>query len=130
MALIKMCVVPKLQPTTVLAYPVDYDCSCHLLDTHYCYLCLNGSLNPTSASHPPTHSHHPPTHPPTPSTHPHHPPIHPPPPSKTTIHPPTPLLNQARAGCRLAYIWFLRIASVCERRYACVCVSAPEAINN
>ena len=30
-------------------------------------------------------------------------------------------LNQARA-------WFLRIVSV--RMYACVCVSAPEAINN
>ena len=34
-------------------------------------------------------------------------------------------LNQARA-------WFLRIASVRERLYVCVClrVSAPEAINN
>ena len=32
-------------------------------------------------------------------------------------------LNQAHA-------WFLRIASVREHLYACVCVPAPEAINN
>ena len=31
-------------------------------------------------------------------------------------------LNQARAGHRLARTWFLRIASVCERLYAYVCV--------
>ena len=39
------------------------------------------------------------------------------------------LLNQARTGCRLARAWFLRIASVCERLYACVyvcvCVCPP-----
>ena len=34
----------KLQPMTVSAYPVDCDHLCHLLDTQYCCLCLNGSL--------------------------------------------------------------------------------------
>ena len=43
----------KLQPTTVSAYPVDCNCLRHLLNTHYCCLCLNGSYNPPSASHPP-----------------------------------------------------------------------------
>ena len=38
--------------------------------------------------------------------------------------------NQARAGLWLARAWFLIIASVCEFLYACVCVSAPKAINN
>ena len=42
----------KLYPMAVLAYPMDCDCLCHLLDTHYCCLCLNGSLNLPSASHP------------------------------------------------------------------------------
>ena len=51
----------KLHPTAVLAYPVDCDCWCHLLDTH-CY-CMNpsGTLNPPSASHPPPRSPPPPT---------------------------------------------------------------------
>ena len=47
------------------------------------------------------------------------------------------LLNQARAGRRPARAWFLRIAFVWEvsmRVYVCVwmcvCVSAPEAMNN
>ena len=55
----------KLYPTAVLVYPVDCDCLCHLLDTQYCCLYLNGSLNPPSAAHPPLP---PPTpsHPPTP----------------------------------------------------------------
>ena len=43
-------------------------------------------------------------------------------------------LNQACAGHRPVCAWFLRIASVRECLYACVfvcvCVSAPEAINN
>ena len=37
-------------------------------------------------------------------------------------------LNQARASRRPARAWFLSIVSV--RMYACVCVSAPKAINN
>ena len=37
-------------------------------------------------------------------------------------------LNQARSGLRPARAWFLNITSV--RIYACVCVSAPEAMNN
>ena len=45
----------KLHPMAILAYPVDCDCLCHLLDTHYCCLYLNGSLNPPSAFHPPHH---------------------------------------------------------------------------
>ena len=53
----------KLQPTTVLVYPVDCDCLCHLLNTQYCCLFLSGSLNLPPALHP-----HPPNplHPPTP----------------------------------------------------------------
>ena len=44
-------------------------------------------------------------------------------------------LNQARAGHRPARAWFLKINSVRivgMRAYVCVCVcvSAPEAINN
>ena len=39
-------------------------------------------------------------------------------------------LNQARAGCRLARTWFIRIVSVRMYACVCVCVSAPEAINN
>ena len=39
-------------------------------------------------------------------------------------------LNQARAGHRPVHAWFLRITSVRECWYACVCVSVPEAINN
>ena len=39
-------------------------------------------------------------------------------------------LNQAHAGHRPARAWFLEIDTVCERLFACVCVSAPEAINN
>ena len=35
----------KLYPMAVLAYPVDCNSLCHLLDTHHCCLCLNGSLN-------------------------------------------------------------------------------------
>ena len=42
----------KLYPMAVLAYPVDCYCLCHLLNTQYCCLCLNSSLNPPSASHP------------------------------------------------------------------------------
>ena len=41
----------------------------------------------------------------------------------------TPFLNQARAGRRPVSAWFLKIASVCELQYVCVCVR-PEAINN
>ena len=33
-----------------------------------------------------------------------------------------PFLNQSRAGHRLARAWFLRIASVRECLYACVCM--------
>ena len=54
----------KLFPMSVVAYPVDCDCLCHLLDTHYCCLCLNSSFNPPSASHllpPPPAPFHPPT---------------------------------------------------------------------
>ena len=47
------------------------------------------------------------------------------------------LLNQARAGRRPARAWFLRIAfvrevsmRVCVCVWMCVCVSAPEAMNN
>jgi len=43
------------------------------------------------------------------------------------------LLNQARAGRRPARDWFFEIAfvrDVCMRVCVCVCVSAPEAINN
>jgi len=41
------------------------------------------------------------------------------------------LLNQARAGLRLARDWFLEIAFVRDVSMCmCVCVSAPEAINN
>ena len=55
-----MCVVPNCShATTVSAYPVDCDCLCHLMDTHYCSLCLNGSLNLPSASHPPPPHTHP-----------------------------------------------------------------------
>ena len=48
---------------------------------------------------------------------------------------PTYFLNQARAGRRPVHAWFLEIAFVWEvsmRVYVdvCVCVSAPEAINN
>ena len=40
-------------------------------------------------------------------------------------------LNQARAGRRLASTWFLRIAlSMNVDIHVCVCVSAPEVINN
>ena len=43
-------------------------------------------------------------------------------------------LNQARTGHRQACAWFLEIDPVRERLYVClrvcVCVSAPEAINN
>ena len=44
-------------------------------------------------------------------------------------------LNQAHAGRRLACAWFLkidpvRIVSMCVGLRVCVCVSAPEAINN
>ena len=55
----------KLHPTAVLAYPVDCDCLCHLLNTHYCCLCLNGSLNMLSASQPTPTTPRPllPTHP-------------------------------------------------------------------
>ena len=43
------------------------------------------------------------------------------------------LLNQARAGRRPARAWFLKIDPVRivgMRACVCVCVSAPEAINN
>ena len=41
------------------------------------------------------------------------------------------LLNQAHAGHRLVYAWFLRIAFVCECLcFMCACVSAPKAMNN
>ena len=42
-------------------------------------------------------------------------------------------LNQARAGRRPVRAWFLIIDPVrivCMRACVCVCVSAPEAINN
>ena len=38
-------------------------------------------------------------------------------------------LNQVRASQRPACTWFLEIAFVCQVD-VCVCVSAPEAINN
>ena len=38
------------------------------------------------------------------------------------------LLNQVRTGRRPAHAWFLKINLV--RMYVCVCVSAPEAMNN
>ena len=41
------------------------------------------------------------------------------------------LLNQARAGSRPARAWFLKIDPVwIVCMHVCVCVSAPEAINN
>ena len=44
------------------------------------------------------------------------------------------LLNQVHASHRPAHAWFLRIASIRECLYACVCVfacvSTPEAINS
>ena len=46
----------KLQAATVSAYPVDCDRLCHLLDIQYYCLCINGSLNPPSASHPLMHA--------------------------------------------------------------------------
>ena len=48
------------------------------------------------------------------------------------LNQPRKFLNQARAGRRPVRAWFLRIASVREsmRVCVCVCVSAPEAINN
>ena len=45
----------KLYPTAVLAYAVDCDCLCHLLNTQCCFLCLNASLNLPLASLPPAH---------------------------------------------------------------------------
>ena len=84
---------------TVSACPVDCGCLCHLLDTHYCCLSLNGSFNPPSASHPPTPTTPhpptpPPTHPTTPPPHqpPHHPPT-PPPPHPTTPPSPHPTIS-------------------------------------
>ena len=50
----------KLHPTAVQACPVDCDCFCHLLNTHYCCMSLSGSFNPPSASHPPPPPPHPP----------------------------------------------------------------------
>ena len=38
------------------------------------------------------------------------------------------LLNQARVSLQPAHAWFLNIVSV--QMSVCVCVSAPEAINN
>ena len=40
------------------------------------------------------------------------------------------LLNQAGAGPRLVHSWFLEIALVHASVCVCVCVSAPEGINN
>ena len=42
------------------------------------------------------------------------------------------LLNQVCVGCRLAHAGFLIIASVreCLHVNVCVCLSAPEAMNN
>ena len=54
--------VGKLYPTAVLAYPVDCDCLCYLLNTQCCFLCLNGASLQL-----PTHHRHPP---PLPHTHP------------------------------------------------------------
>ena len=45
MASIRVCVVPNCSQQ--LSLPI------HLLDRHYCCLCLNGSLNLPSVSHPP-----------------------------------------------------------------------------
>ena len=39
-------------------------------------------------------------------------------------------LNQARAGLSPAHAWFLKITLVRMYVYVCVCVSAPEAMNN
>ena len=43
-----------------------------------------------------------------------------------------PFFNQGRAGYRPVHAWFLIIASVreCLYVYVCMCVSAPEAMNN
>ena len=43
---------------------------------------------------------------------------------------PRKFLNQARAGHRPAHAWFLEITSVQMYVCVCVCVSAPEAMNN
>ena len=55
----------KLYPTAVLVNPVDCDCLYCLLNTQRCFLCLNGSLGPSSVSHSP-----PPPHAPLPHAHP------------------------------------------------------------
>ena len=39
-------------------------------------------------------------------------------------------LNQARTGLQPAHAWFLEIDFVHDVCCVCVCVSAPEAINN
>ena len=64
MALKKDVCGAKLYSTAVLAYPVDCDCLYNILDTHYCCLFPNGSLNPPSTSHSPPATLHPlpPTH--------------------------------------------------------------------
>ena len=63
MALIRMCVVPNcsqrlsrpvLWIVAVFAtYWTHTTAVCVLMLAHYCFLCLNGSLNPPSASHTP-----------------------------------------------------------------------------
>ena len=87
--LLKFLAMP-LQPMTALAYPVDCDCLCHLLDTHYCCLCLNRVLNLLTHLRLPTLPHHPPH--PLPPTHPLLSPTHPTPshlPTHLTPPPPT-----------------------------------------
>ena len=37
---------------TVLAYPVDWDCFCHLLKIQHCCFCPTGRYNSPSAAHP------------------------------------------------------------------------------
>ena len=41
----------RLQPTTVLSYPVDRICFCHLLKTQHCCLYPNGRYNLPLATH-------------------------------------------------------------------------------
>ena len=43
----------RLLPTTVLTYPMDWVCFCHLLNTQHCCLCPYGSFSPPPATHPP-----------------------------------------------------------------------------
>ena len=52
----------RLLPTTVLTYPMDWVCLCHLHKTKHCWVCPSERYNPPLATHPPTPITHP-THP-------------------------------------------------------------------